>query len=218
LALWALSVIVAPRVAITAAEAVAPAPSPATFVASLRADVREAMARENAGHGAPPNATVTDEQGRVLSVRGLRLQRGEEIGDAIFDRRYAELRAAYARQDGVRAQFAAVSPAIAFASLSSGLTGTDFAHHADFLAKAEAHRRVIIRQLNEDDIFNAGDRGGAYLANRELWEDVPGFAYTAPTLAQTATKAPRDALVLTAWLLVALMLAIGSMLFALRRR
>jgi ABC-2 type transport system permease protein len=218
LALWALSVIVAPRAAMTAAEAIAPAPSPATFVASLRSEVREAMAQENAGHGAPPNATITDEQGRVLSVRGLRLQRGEEIGDAIVDRRYAELREAYARQDGVRARFSVMSPTIAFSGLSSALTGTDFAHHGDFLVQAEAHRRMIIRQLNEDDIYNAGDRGGAYLADRDLWENIPAFAYSAPTLDQTATQTPRDALALAAWLLAAMALAIGSMLFALRRR
>lgn len=218
LAVWALAVIIAPRVAMTAAEAMAPAPSPATFVSALRAETRAAVIAAGDGHSAPASATIVDEQGRTLSVRGLRLQQGEEIGDVIHDRRYAELRAAYARQADVRFAFAAISPSVALSSLSAGLAGGDFAHHADFLAQAEAHRRVIIRQLNEDDIYNADDRGGAYLADRSLWEQVPGFTYAAPTLAATPTAYLRDGLALLAWLLGGCVLAIASTLFALRRR
>ena len=218
LVFWALTVIVAPRIAITAAETIAPAPSPATFVASLRAETRAAVMAAGDGHGAPASATVVDEQGRTLSVRGLRLQQGEEIGDAIHDRRYGELRAAYARQGDVRFAFAAASPSVAFSSLSAGLTGGDFAHHADFLAQAEAHRRIIIRRLNEDDIYNAGDRGGAYLADRALWEQIPGFAYIAPPLPAVEGRYAREALALFGWLFVGFALALASTLIALRRR
>lgn len=218
LVVWTMCAIVAPRVAVSAAEALAPAPAPATFVAKLRAEVRDAMAAENAGHGAPATATVVDDQGRVLSVRGLRLQRGEEIGDAIFDRRYGELRAAYGRQDDIRATIAAASPTIAFSALSAALAGSDFSHHADFLAQAEAQRRVIIRQLNENDIFNAGDRGGAYLADRTLWETVPRFTYAPPPVNAASLTIIRDGLILFGWLFGALLLALVSTRIALRRR
>lgn len=218
LLVWALMVIVAPRVAVTAAESIAPAPSPATFVATLRAEIRTAVMAAGDGHGAPASATIVDEQGRTLSVRGLRLQQGEEIGDEIHDRRYGELRAAYARQADVRFAFAAASPALAFSNLSAGLAGGDFAHHADFLAQAEAHRRLIIRRLNEDDIYNAGDRGGAYLADRALWEQIPAFAYRAPALTATEGRYARDGLALLAWLAAGLALALGSTLIAVRRR
>jgi ABC-2 type transport system permease protein len=218
LAAWAMIVVVAPRVAMTVAEAAAPAPSPATFVSALRAETRAAVIAGGDGHGTPASATEVDAQGRVLSVRGLRLQRGEEIGDVIHDRRYSELRAAFGRQADMRFAFAAVSPTIAFSNLSAGLSGSDFAHHADFLQQAETQRRVIIRQLNEDDIFNAGDRGGAYLADRTLWESIPHFHYTAPAIVTVAGAYGRDGLALLAWLLGGLALALVSTLFALRRR
>jgi ABC-2 type transport system permease protein len=218
LVLWALTAIVAPRIAMTTAEAIAPAPSPATFVAMLRAEIRDAVMAAGDGHGAPATATVLDTQGRTLSVRGLRLQQGEEIGDVIHDRRYGELRAAYARQADVRLAFAAASPTLAFSSLSAGLAGGDFAHHADFLAQAEAHRRIIIRRLNEDDMYNAGDRGGAYLADRSLWEQIPAFAYEAPSLPAVSGGYGREGLALLAWLVGGLALAMASTLIALRRR
>jgi ABC-2 type transport system permease protein len=218
LVLWALTAIVAPRIALTTAEAIAPAPSPATFVALLRAETREAVMAAGDGHGAPATATIVDDQGRTVSVRGLRLQQGEEIGDVIHDRRYGELRAAYARQADVRLAFAAASPTVAFSSLSAGLAGGDFAHHADFLAQAEAHRRVIIRRLNEDDMYNAGDRGGAYLADRSLWEQIPAFAYEAPSLPAASGGYGREGLALLAWLVGGLALAMASTLIALRRR
>ncbi|MBU6407633.1 MAG: DUF3526 domain-containing protein [Alphaproteobacteria bacterium] len=215
---WAFAVIIAPRIATTAAEAIAPAPSPATFVTALRAEIRAAVMAAGDGHGAPASATVLDEQGRTLSVRGLRLQQGEEIGDVIHDRRYGELRAAYRRQADVRFAFAAVTPTVAFSSLSAGLTGSDFAHHADFLAQAEAHRRMMIRRLNEDDIYRAGDRGGAYMADRALWEQIPGFVYAAPTLTAIERGYLRDGHVLIAWFFGGFAVALASTIFALRRR
>jgi ABC-2 type transport system permease protein len=218
LAVWALAVLAAPRLAMTVAEAAAPAPISATFVAALRAETRAAVIADGDGHATPASATVTDEQGRVLSVRGLRLQRGEEIGDVIHDRRYGELRARFARQDDVRFAFTAISPAIAFTSLSAGLTGTDFTHHANFLEQAEAQRRSIIRQLNEDDIVNAGDRGGAYLADRTLWAQTPHFHYAPPALSSVAGGAWREGLALLGWLMGGVALALVSTLFALRRR
>jgi ABC-2 type transport system permease protein len=218
LALWAIMVAVAPRVAMAVAEATAPAPAPATFVAALRSETRAAVVADSDGHNTPASATVVDDQGRVLSVRGLRLQRGEEIGDAIHDRRYGELRVAFGRQADVFFAFASLSPTIAFSSLSAGLTGSDLAHQIDFLAQAEAQRRVIIRQLNEDDIFNAGDRGGAYLADRALWEKIPHFHYTAPAVTAVAANYGRDGLALLGWLFCGLAFALSSTLFALRRR
>jgi ABC-2 type transport system permease protein len=218
LIVWALTVLVAPRIAVATAAALAPAPAPATFVASLREDVRAAMDKENAGHGGSASATVLDAQGRVLSARGLRLQRGEEIGDAIFDARYGALNAAYARQDAIRAWFAVMSPGVAFQSLSAGLAGSDYAHHASFLGQAEATRRVIIRTLNEDDIYNAADRGGAYEADRALWSQIPHFTYRAPALGEAGVAWTRDAGALAAWFLASLLAAFAAARAALRRR
>jgi ABC-2 type transport system permease protein len=218
LVLWSILVLAVPRAAVLVAATSVPAPDPATFMAQLQAEVREAIesdarASKHADLVARLRGDATAGEGR-----GSRLQRGEAIGNAVYDRRYAELDAIDRQRDDVRAGFALLSPLPAFQSLSATLTGTDTAHQADFRRQAEAARRDLVGRLNADQAVNGGDLGSAYEAGPELWARLPEFVYAPPSLAMIESTAARDATALTLWFLIALILPPATAAAALRQR
>jgi ABC-2 type transport system permease protein len=206
LSAWLIAVFAVPRLGSTVADQMIPAPHGQAFAATLKQEVRDAVQAARAGHGSGPNSpkTVTAPDGRVLSFQGLRLQQGEEIGDVIHDRRYAELYGQYRAQERVRAWFGLLSPAVPFQALSATLAGTDIAHQQDFQAQAETTRRAMVKVLNTDMIDKAGDQGSDYLSDPALWRTIPSFTYRAPALADLPTRALWDALALLIWLATAI--------------
>ena len=68
-----------------------------------------------------------------------------------------------------------VHASIAMGSLSRGLAATDRIHQRAFAQDAEAHRREMIKLLNEDYMYNADGAGAAYTANEELWSQFEDF-------------------------------------------
>ena len=94
-----------------------------------------------------------------------------------------------------------MSPALALENLSAGLSGSDRLHQTAFTEAAEMHRRIIVKQLNDDYMFNAGDAGYGYSADEALWSDVPDFEFVAPRFASLANNYLFSVIVLIAYAL-----------------
>ena len=152
-----------------------------------------------------------------FEYEAYQLQAGEEYGDAKFDEIYSDIEASYARQDALINSFGLLTPAISLSHLSMALSGVDRLHHMAYTRDAEQHRRDIIKLLNEDMIFNAGEAGEAYKADERLWQATPDFEHRIPTFASQISHHWFSILTLLLWALASFAFARWSAQRAVQR-
>ncbi|MCB9545290.1 MAG: DUF3526 domain-containing protein [Myxococcales bacterium] len=210
---WSVTSLVVPRVASDVAARVVSLPAPAEFAAAVRHSMENGLPG-----GAPREERVSALSAALLKrhgfegaeafmdeamLQGIELQAEAAFEDEVLDHHVAGLATALARQERV-AQWAAVaSPFLAIRAVSSGLAGTDHAHHRAFQVQAEAYRRALVQALNDDLARNAGDDVWRYQAGRALWERAPVFAYVAPGLGWALDHLGVALAVLVGWLALA---------------
>jgi ABC-2 type transport system permease protein len=127
-----------------------------------------------------------------LNYRGLLAIEGEKLTSKLFDdyagRQFVQQKAQSRFADG----FGLISPAVAIRRASMALSGTDLEGHRRFLAQSEAYRFVIVQKLNElqakavtysDDTNRNKDpeAGRRVRIDPENWHNVPDFTYRAAT-------------------------------------
>jgi len=188
LALWVTTVIVVPRLVGDLAAWAHPSPSEHEFFAGVTHDIKEGInghdpqdrrmkaleAELLARHG------VKDVEELPVNLAGVALQAGEDYGDHVYDHHYAELRAIHRQQADLRLGLAFVSPLLALRPVSTALCGTDVAAHQEFTAAAEAHRRALVRRLNDDIVQRPGADPFKFKAGPELWHEVDALAWQPP--------------------------------------
>ncbi|MEM6300364.1 MAG: ABC transporter permease subunit [Pseudomonadota bacterium] len=140
----------------------------------------------------------------------LVLQAHEEFANQIYDELYGQLNGVHSAQDRVLRYASALSPILALQRVSSGLSGTDLLAQQTFAQQAELHRRKIIKMLNWDMMLNAGESGYSYTADRSLWESIPDFVGSKPTLSQILSYYAIELFLLLLWLVGASAFAIRS--------
>ena len=123
-----------------------------------------------------------------LRYDGYELQYSEEIAHPKFAKIYGEVHAVHDAHERVLITASTLLPGLSIGSLSSALAGTDRQHHLQFTDAAEAHRRKIVKMLNDDLTFNDLGRKGAYTADRTLWEQIPDFTMAPPPLDWGASR------------------------------
>jgi len=169
-ALWLLTVIILPRVAVNAAGALVPAQGKIETDLALVTDLRAIGDGHNAA--APAFESLRDnllaEYGveRVedlpVNFRGMVARQSEEKLTAILNE-YAEAHMARERdQARVIEAFGWASPLIAAGAASRALSGTDLSTHHRFLREAEAVRYDFVQGLNTahaHDLAYADDIG-----------------------------------------------------------
>ncbi|MET0321166.1 MAG: DUF3526 domain-containing protein, partial [Duganella sp.] len=121
---------------------------------------------------------VTDVRDLPVNWSGVSLLRGEEHGNAVFDRHYGQLYATLQRQSDAMALAGWLSPMVAIAGLSSRLAASDTAAHLAFVRSAEAHRRVIQVMLNTEVMRHPDRAGVRYEADAALWQRIPPLAFS----------------------------------------
>lgn len=214
LTLWAVAIIVMPRVAASAGELLHPTPDGGAFWTetsdAIRANrpkrgsdalrrveqqvVARAMGRElSAGEAAPTN----------LNRAAIGQAISEELGAQVYAEVYAALYETYDRQRDTRRMAAVLSPAIALSHWSAALAGTDLTAHRHFAVAAEQQRQQLIRRINEDMMVNGPDQGYDYLAAAGFWRTVPDFVYHTPPASFAIRSAFIDLLVLIGWAVLA---------------
>jgi ABC-2 type transport system permease protein len=188
IAFWISNGLITPRAAADAAQAIHPAPSHIEFWDQVHKDMREGIDGHDPSHQRTEEAKkmllaqykVDRVEDLPINFAGWALQRGEEYGNSVFDKRYGELWSIFERQNRVHDLAAICAPLLAVRTLSMSFAGTDVSHHLHFATKAEEHRRVINKMLNEDMMYNAGRADYGYMANTGLWARVPQFQYELP--------------------------------------
>lgn len=216
LGVWAVQVLLVPRLAADVARAARPAPTAFAFNARVE---RELAAEPGGGTAAAREARFRDSVLRAygatsvdalpINFRGLTLAAGERHGNAVFDAAYGDLAATYAAQDRVRAALAWGAPVLAVRELSMALAGTDAAQFRDFQQAAERYRRALVGRMNDALVTIGRARDGtAADGDARLWATVPEFRYEAPGVGRVLAGAWPDLAALGAWL-VAGVVALG---------
>ncbi|HIA03525.1 MAG TPA: DUF3526 domain-containing protein [Myxococcales bacterium] len=215
--IWGLFCLVAPRAATEFSGAVKALPSQA----QLARDVAHSL--ENGIDGKTPreiavNAIVSDmmaargfsDAGMMINsafVSGIELQAEAQWEDLVFDHHIQALDDQMAAQEEAVSWVGFLSPFIAMRTLSSGLCGTDFAHHRHFTEYVESWRKNWVNRLNAAFAENAGDKGWNYKAGPELWKTTPPFNYAEPGTAFALRAHWISLSALLFWLFLALLLA-----------
>jgi ABC-2 type transport system permease protein len=189
LGFWAASSLIVPRAAADVASRVVPTPSAAEFWRDVNRDLREGL------DGNEPAAKRTaDLRARILAqyrvdriedlpvnFDGIALQESEEYGNRVFDRHFGHLWNSFERQNRLMTLGAVLGPLQAVRALSMALAGTDFSHHRHFAEAAEAYRRTLVRQMNDEFRDNAGAAGFDYRDTGTLWGRTADFTYEPPS-------------------------------------
>lgn len=206
--MWAVGVLLAPRLAASFAAAAAPMPEAMAARAELERELDPAgqpkrladlRARTLAKYGA------TSERELPVDFAGLALQAEEEHGDEAFDRHRARLRASAAAEDAWLDRLSVIAPSLALERWSTALAGTDRAHAEHFADAAERHRRLLLERMNGYLTEHGSGAGFGLVAGDEVWSTVPAFAYVPPDVAFATRRSWPAFGVLAAWTAIALL-------------
>ncbi len=213
LAFWAGSVLIAPRLGAAAAEIMAPIPSATAFWAAIKKDIQQGLA-DDGGHEAREasfNAQVLKQYGAAriedLPVGYTALKRSFNDGysERVHALHFDRLRDAFERQGRFVHIASLLGPSIAMRSLSMTLSGMDLAHQRHFEDAAENYRHYFIGLTDDWDRERShGTEHGAQGHDSD-WGSVKAFGYVPPSLGFALHHALADLLVLSAWLVVALL-------------
>jgi ABC-2 type transport system permease protein len=219
-AIWAVSVVLLPRVAPDVASAAVPLQNRLQTEVAIARDLRRLGDAHNPDdpHFAAFRQSVLRRYGvtRVedlpFNYKGLLGMEGERITSALFDRYSGANYAAQGSQNAIVGAVGVISPAIALRSLSMAAAGTDLVAHRSFLEQAEAYRYDLVQRLNRLQAYGvtyANDTASDADADRRKriaagnWEKMPDFLYRAPDGAMLAARAVPGLLVVAGWLALA---------------
>jgi ABC-2 type transport system permease protein len=227
-ALWAVTVVLLPRVAPDMASAAIPLQNRMQTDVAIARDLRRMGDSHNPddAHFAAFKQSVLQRYGvtRIedlpVNYKGLLGMEGERMTSSLFDR-YARISYdAQDRQNGLVSTIGALSPTIALRSLSMAAAGTDFSAHRRFLEQAEAYRYALVQRLNRmqaEDVSYADDSAKDADADRrkrvsaQNWQAMPAFSFAPPTGTDLARGALPGLAVVLLWLTVAaLLLALAT--------
>jgi len=231
-AAWALSAILAPRLATDIALLAAPQPTRLETDIAIQRDLKKIGDSHN-----PDDPYFTAFRASVLKTygvarvedlpvnyRGLIAMEGERLTSALFET-YAERQFAdQKRQSGLALALGGVSPTLAVRSLSMAASGTDLEGHRRFLRQAEAYRYAIVQRLNrlqaerltysDDSNRNSNPEAGRRVRiDPGAWRQTPDFVYRPASTAESLAASTPGLLLLGAWLALA-----GGLAWAASRR
>nr|WP_145551054.1 DUF3526 domain-containing protein [Variovorax boronicumulans] len=212
LAVWAVGVVLLPRLAAEWAAADRPLPT--------RVETDIAIARELAALGDSHNAKapyfatfrarllaqygVARVEDLPLNYKGLVAMEGERLTSELFVRHAAAGFALQEAQLQAVARFAPLAPVLALRRLSMAAAGTDMAAYRSFLEQGERHRYQLVQALNRlqaEKLTLATDRSSRDdRIAAEHWHDLAQFQFRPTPAAQALRAAAPAAVVLLLWL------------------
>ncbi len=220
LAIWAVTVVLLPRVAPDVAGRAYPLANRLQTDIAIARDLRTMGDSHNPDdpHFAAFKAKVLRQYGvtRVedlpVNYKGLLALEGEGMTSRLFDRYAARDFSVQASQNALVAGVGLLSPTIALRQASMAAAGTDFAGHRRFLEQAERYRYDLVQRLNRlqaeavsyaDDTAKDADADRRKRIAANHWRQMPEWSFTPPSAsALVAASVPGLAIIL-GWLLVA---------------
>jgi ABC-2 type transport system permease protein len=216
--LWAVAVILVPRVAPDIAGAARPLPTRLESDIAVARDYRAIGDSHDVDdpHFSAFRAGVLKRYGvsRIedlpVNYAGLLQVEGERLSATLYDAHVRRGFAAERAQSGIMDGFGLLSPTVALRRASMAGAGTDLAGHRRFLDQAEAYRYMLVQRLNQ---LNATALSAANEAKADdpatekysrisasYWKALPKFRYASPAPDEPLAAAWPGLAMLLGWL------------------
>ena len=226
LVLWAVAIILVPRLLPDVVNAAVPLPS------RFETDINVTRDMKALGDGHNPDDPyfaafrqkilaqygVQKVEDLPVNYKGLVGMEGERLTSQLFDQYAGKSFDTQSQQGRLVRLVGVVSPAIALRHFSMTVSGTDLESYQRFLAQGERYRYDMVQSLNRlqaEKVSYAEDRNPAIKkrVDRANWQQLPDFMYQAEGLCATLRRALPDVFVLLLWLAA----TVGLMPLACRR-
>lgn len=206
LGVWFINALIVPRVGLGWMQAMNPLPTAGEFQREI---VKEQDAlpdwdarTEKVKAALFKQYGVKDIKAVPVNLDGAVLQDNEADDTRIYAEHFARLYARYRGDENAYSRLGWLFPTVAIQSFSQSLAGSDYAHHAHFLAAAEKYRFDYVSFLNNSITKTQGQDAFKYTAGNELWKQVPDFHYDEPAAAEVLSNSLMSLAALGLWLLL----------------
>jgi ABC-2 type transport system permease protein len=207
-AFWAANALLAPRLASDVARRLDPVPSAFELAESVERDVYDGLPIHtyNVRRAADLRARLFAQYHVVrvedlpVNFRGVDYLEREAHANDVWDAHYREVWNAFGRQNRTQQLAGFAAPLMSVRYLSMALTGTDWFHHQDFAAAAEAYRRQFVLAMNSTLAYGGSSkRQGAYAAEATTWSAIPPFDYRLPSVVMAMSQVSISVIALFVW-------------------
>ncbi|MGB5191316.1 ABC transporter permease [Robiginitalea sp.] len=210
LCIWIIACLAAPKAASNIAETKHPFPTRQEFAANVLQDKKEGLDGHNpwSEEARRLEKEVLEQYGvdslhqLPFNFDGYRMQKGEEHQAAVYFKHYNYLKEQYANQSRIYRSLAIISPYLPTRFMSMALAHTDYATHWHFADAAEEYRIATQKFLNDHFAENSSYGDWSYLADPEVWKQLPAFEYDPPELASILSGNLSNLGILGIWLVV----------------
>lgn len=142
-----------------------------------------------------------------INFDGVMMQADEEIGNVVWDKHFGDLYQVISKQKTFAQASSIPNPLQSLQSLSMGFSGTDYAHHVDFMLKAENYRRAFIKALNDKHAYGGSKTGDwEWAADQKFYRSLSDFSYQGIPVKDLFAVFWSDLLILMSWTLVGVLL------------
>lgn len=210
LSVWIIACFAAPKAASNIADKKYPYPTRQEFAANVLKDKEAGLDGHNPFS---KEAKVIEEnllkeygvdsiEKLPFNFDGYIMQKGEEHEAEVYFKHYSLLKEQFYNQTRTYKTLAAISPFLPTRFLSMSLANTDYETHWNFADAAEKHRVEMQRVLNGDMVENSKTGDWDYQAKPELWQKIPEFVYSPPTVTETLQRNKGNLGLLGIWLFI----------------
>lgn len=180
---WILLCVILPKLSVNVGSSLFAAPSSYEFFQQIRKDEEAGIDGHNTSDKRlDALKTETLKKYGVDSVEKLPvnwdaivMQEGERHTSMIYNKRFGDLQATFAKQNAVSEWASFLSPYLGIRALSMGLSGSDYRAALDFQRQAEAYRFQLVQTMNEtlEKTTQTGDWD--FKHNVDTWSKLPDF-------------------------------------------
>lgn len=224
---WLWNCAVAPRLGVSIAAVLNPAPDALEIQAAATEEVTDRPTlwdrREQLNQRFLREYGVSSIKDLPVNPDGILLLEQEEQDTRASASGVERVYSDHRKQERLFRWMGIIAPSIAMQSLSMALAGTDLYHAHRFAQKAEEYRRNLVHQMNWSTTYDRSLRLGTINpyaealdveADRKLWEKVPPFRYEPPAFLDVVRDNADAVILYLAWMAATpLMLAFVSSRF-----
>ena len=212
LSLWFVCAIFLPRFATMTAKAALPLPTRDAFEAAMREDREKGLNGHNPSdeRSLEVEREILEQYGVAtkeelpVNLDGFLMQADEEYGNRVWDKHFGALEEHLRRQSSLVGLFSFVDPLVATERISMAIARTDLESHLYFLGQVEAHRRTLVRMLNEEHALGGSKTGDwSWTADQEFYASFDAFAFEPLPYRRALASTVVEGAALAAWVALA---------------
>ncbi len=215
LSFWFLFTVIIPKTAANIGESLYPAPSFKEYKKAISKDIETGM--DNDGSSAERVSELENKylnEFKVESIKelpinfeGIKLQASEEYNSKVNKHHKEQLSSLFHKQNNISTYASLINPYIAIRNISMALSTSDLYSFNHFQNTVSNYRMNLIKVMNDDMAYNTKyGEFFEYKAGKDLWDSIPPFSYSPPSIKSTVLPYLFEISVIVIWCTVLLAL------------